>query len=380
MLDQRIATDQRAPRRRAFALCLMLVAGLLVCTDGTGLPAASALDTTPTTNPWLQRRVLGLAHAGGEDEAPHSTLFAYHQAMSHGVSMLDLDVQLTGDGVLVVLHNDTVDRTTNGTGSIASMTYAQANALDAAYWYSDACWACHDRPLADYRYRGVRTGSIPPPAGSNPDDFAIPSVRSMFETFPDMPMDIEIKGTAPGNAAAVTALADLIHEFHRADRTVVASFDTATLDSFSTQAPDVATSATLDEVTQFFLHRQPLPGRQVLDVPPTYDLSGTTIDVVTPQFVRDAHAAGMAVWVWMNGRDEETAEFYGHLLDMGVDGINAARPGVLMDVLHTRGVAWDPNAPPVTSAPQVPTTTSATLPPALPSAALPILATPRYTG
>lgn len=374
-----------AVRRRRVAALLAGV-GLLAALAAAPFapaPPASALNTDASTNPWLQRRVLAIAHAGGEDEAPHSTLFAYKTARAEGVSMIDLDMQMTSDGVPIVLHNDTVDRTTNGTGNVATLTFAQVNALDAAYWYSDACWACHDRPVNEYRYRGMRTGAVTPPPGFTADDFGVPSVRQVFEQFPGVPVDIEIKGTAPATYPAAEALAALITEFHRSDITMVASFDSGTLEHFSQAAPDVPTSATQDEVMQFFVNRQPIPGRQVLDVPPFYNLGGTRIEVVTRQFVEDAHAAGLGVWVWMDSGDEENADFYGHLLDLGVDGINAARPNVLLGVLRQRGLLWGEAPPPTVPPATTPTTLgsgprTAPSPSAPPAVATP--AAPTYTG
>ena len=97
---------------------------------------------------------LNIAHAGGDQAAPHSTLFAMAQAVEAGASVLELDVQLTGDGVLIVQHDDTVDRTTEATGPVADLTLAEIKALDNAYWFSPECWPCQDRPLEEYIYRG----------------------------------------------------------------------------------------------------------------------------------------------------------------------------------------------------------------------------------
>lgn len=380
--------DRPVPRRHRRLSSLLVGVGLLVALAAAPLAPqtpAVALDTDAATNPWLSRRVLAIAHAGGEDEAPHSTLFAFKTAHDKGVSMLDMDMQMTSDGVPVVLHDSTVNRTTDGTGNINSMTFAQANALDAAYWYSDSCWACHDLPTADYRYRGMRTGAVPPPPGFAPDDFGVPSVRQVFEQFPGVPINIEIKGSAPATYAAGDALAALIAEFGRASITMVVSFDTGTLTHFAQAAPDVPTSATQDEVMQFFIDRRPIPGRQVLDVPPFYNLSGTRIEVVTRQFVDDAHAAGLAVWVWPDSHSQENAEFYAHLLDLGVDGINASRPGVLVDLLRQRGQLWG-ETPPTTvvpttlPSPPTPTTAPGVGPGQVAPPATPRAANPTYTG
>lgn len=366
-------------RPRLLAVIALVASAALLA----GLPAMSSVAVTPgagvgpepgPANPWLHRRFLAAAHAGGEDEAPHSTLYAFGQAKAEGVHILDTDMQLTKDGVPVIIHNDTVDRTTNGTGPVADLTYAQVHALDAGYWYTNDCWACTGRPEADYVWRGVRTGQKPPPAGYTADDFAVSSYRELFQRYPEMIIDIEIKGSYPAQIPAARALADLIHEFGRAAKTVVTSFDDQLLDAFKQMAPDVATSAGRQGVTDFFTGRKPLPGQQILDVPPFYDLGGTRIEVVTKQFVDDAHANGMAVWVWMDSGDEENATFYGHLIDLGVDGILAARPSVLMGVVRARGIGWDGVDPPL------PSTTTSTSTTAIPSTTSPSKTSPTTTS
>jgi glycerophosphoryl diester phosphodiesterase len=119
-----------------------VAAGVLVLLAACSGPSTSAPSTAPapsTTSPsgpptiseLLTRRVV-LAHAGGDDDHPHSTPFAFAESVKAGVDVLDLDVRLSADGVLVVYHDDKVDRTTNGTGSVADMTFDQLHALDDA--------------------------------------------------------------------------------------------------------------------------------------------------------------------------------------------------------------------------------------------------------
>lgn len=162
--------------RRAGVLAGVLVVTAAACSGSssstreppatTGAPSTTATTTVttaparpPTIGELLGRRVV-LAHAGGDDDYPHSTPFAFGQSAKAGVDVLDLDVRLSGDGVLIVHHDDDVDRTTNGTGSVASMTYAQLHALDNAYWFNTVCNTCKNRPESDYVWRGVRTGYL----------------------------------------------------------------------------------------------------------------------------------------------------------------------------------------------------------------------------
>ncbi len=370
----------------------------------TSVVAVGSVTAQPTRqvadelNPWLTRRVLSIAHAGGEIEAPHETLFAYKRADALGTDVLEMDVRSAGDGTLVVHHDETVDATTNGTGRVDAMTYAQLFALDHGYTFTPDRWSCGSCPLDEYVYRGVRTGDKAPPAGYEADDFTIPTVEKMFTTFPDALMDIEIKQSGAAGRVAADELARLIDQYGRADRSVVVSFDQATVDYFSSIAPDVATSPGTDGVTTFFLDRKPQPQHQILQVPPTYDFGGTPVTVVTKEFVDDAHAAGLAVWVWFNGRSQENAEFYEEMIGLGVDGILGAAPQVARDTIDRLGVAWDGTdpVPPPGPTPIDPPVTRVSAEPSKPGAAdptgsttggagtatgaTPVSGSPTYTG
>src|SRR5215213_7530896 len=110
-------------------------------------------------NPWLAKRVLNIAHQGGEDEFPSNTLYAFKQAKRAGADMLELDIGVTRNGKVVVSHDTTLDRTTNGHGTIASHTLKQIRKLDGAYWFAKGDDAYrHDRARSAYRLRGIATG------------------------------------------------------------------------------------------------------------------------------------------------------------------------------------------------------------------------------
>jgi glycerophosphoryl diester phosphodiesterase len=355
---------------------------LAVATLMVGIaPAARAADDG-RANPWLGRRVLAIAHAGGELEAPHETLFAYRQAVASGAEVLEGDVRLSADGVLVVHHDERVDTTTDGTGNVRDLTYAQLFALDHAYRYVPYAADCSDCPEADYIYRGVRTGDRPPPAGHTADEFVIPRARDLFERFGDRFLNLEIEGTGDEARRAADALIALVTEFQAEARVVIVSFDDATVDHVRTRLPDAALSPGRDRATAWFGDRQPLPGFSILQLPPT--VGG--IPVVTAPLVKDAHAVGLAVWVWMDSPDQETAGFYRSLLDMGVDGLIAARPAVARQTIDAAALTWSPVGSPV----QEP---GATVPPAEPidtrpspddggsaPGPAPVPMTPRFTG
>ncbi len=291
------------------------------------VPEASTLDSLIELD-----RPLVIAHAGGDQDYPHSTIYAYTQSALAGSDILELDVMLTADGALIVQHDDTVDRTTETTGPVAELTLAEIQALDNAHWFVAGLWGDQTLPASDYVFRGVRTGAVEPPEGFGPDDFRVATFREVAERFPHHVLDVEIKpqrnadgeeDPASGIAAAEVLAAE-ITELGREDSVIVASFSDEVLEAFSRFAPEVATTPGEATLVAWFLEGQSLgPQQAVIQVPFTY----AGIEVVTADTVDRVHSEGLEVWVWLSGTDVvETREFYAGLLALGVDGIIAGRP------------------------------------------------------
>ena len=318
---------------------LKLMAGALAL--AASIPAApipATASAVAASNTWLDRRVLNMAHQGGEIEAPSNTLFAFKTSLQKGSDVLELDVHATADRELVVIHDATVDRTTNGTGRVDQMTLDQIKELDAAHWFVPDCGTCHDQPDEAYAYRGLATGEHPMRgrvARYEPNDFTIPTLREVLETFPDTLINIEIKATAPETTPYENELAELLREFERDSDTIVVSFLDHAVELFEAQAPEVDTATGTGQAGAFWASGQgPLPGtpsrHQALQVP--IEFNGVT--VVTEEFVADAHANGLAVHVWTIN-DQETMEW---LIQIGVDGIMSDRPELLEQVLKEHRV------------------------------------------
>ena len=269
-------------------------------------------------------RVLNIAHAGGDQAWPHSTFYAFDRAVEAGADVLEMDVQLTGDGVLIVQHDDTVDGTTNGTGRVDSFTFDEITALDAAHWYSPGCWPCREQADDAYVLRGVRTGEVPAPDGVDPDTLRIVSFAELVERYPDMPLDVEIKGEGESAAATAEALAAAIAEYDLSAHVVVVSFDDPTVEYFRSLAPGVSVSPGVGEMSAWLLQGGELaPGTSIVQVPPMFG----DVPVITPEFWEAVEVAGVDVWVWPNDwRTQENAEFYAELIGEGVDGIIVGRP------------------------------------------------------
>ena len=290
-------------------------------------PEASTLDGLLALG-----RPLVIAHAGGDQDHPHSTTYAYSRSAAAGADVLELDVQLTADGVLIVQHDDTVDRTTETTGPVADLTLAEIQVLDNAHWFVPGLWGDQTRPATEYVFRGVRGGATEPPPGFDAEDFRVATFREVAERFGHHVLDVEIKlqrgpdGEEDPRSGIATAevLAAEIAELGREDSVIVACFDDEVLAAFQELAPDVATSPGTDELVAWWLAGEALdPRYRVLQVPFTYG----GIEVVQPDLVDRVHSEGRHVWVWLSGTDvRESREFYTELLRRGTDGLIAGRP------------------------------------------------------
>jgi len=279
--------------------------------------------------PWLERRVIAYAHQGGAWESPSSTLHAIAHAVEAGATGIELDVHATADGELVVCHDATVDRTTAGTGTIASFTLEDLRQMDFSYWWIPGADVTPGRPPADYPFRGRAPGDR---------SFGIATLREVLERFPGVVLNLDIKQTAPVVAPYEEALARLLAEYGRSDDVIVASFLDQATDAFSRYAPSVPTSAgtiATAEAWRAVQAGEPMPDIAAVayQVP---ERQGDLV-VVDERFMAAAHESGKAVHVW-TVNDTESME---RLADLGVDGIISDLPTTLCGVLSSRRVAWD---------------------------------------
>lgn len=286
-------------------------------------------------NPWLGRRVIAYAHQGGAWEHPSSTLFAVRKAIEAGATAIELDVHATKDGELVVCHDATVDRTTDGCGVIADMTLTELRKLDNAYWFVAGSDATPGRDPTEYRYRG---------RASEDPDFRVATLREVLERFPGVVLNLDIKQTAPAVPSYEEPLARLLREHGRRDDVIVASFLDVATERFHAVAPEIAVSAGTVATGQFVQAllegRVPqMPAAAAFQVPERHG----DVTVVDERFVETAHRMGIAVHVW-TVNDETSME---RLCDLGVDGIITDLPTTLCRVLGDRGIAWDGLTPKV---------------------------------
>ena len=261
------------------------------------------------------RPPLIIAHQGGDGIWPGDTMFAFEKAVEIGADVLEMDAHITEDGQVVLMHDEEVDRTTEGTGLIEEMTLEELKQLDAAYkWSNDG-----DKTFP-YRGQGIQ----------------VPTLEELFRKFPQMHYVIEIKLT---QNPIDQVLCNLIRKHNMQDKVMVASFHDEAMQKFRDTCPEIATSASRTEVRNFvLLGKVFLSGfvaPQYQSIQPPYDpKESMNIPIMTPRFIREAHAKNIKVEPWTVD-DPELMKQY---IEWGVDGIMTDRPDVMIDVLQELGL------------------------------------------
>jgi glycerophosphoryl diester phosphodiesterase len=252
-----------------------------------------------------------LAHRGASARAPENTLEAFRLAVEEGAGGLELDVHATRDGEIVVIHDATVDRTTDGSGAVAGMTLEELRRLDAGYRFSP-----DGGRTFPYRGRGTR----------------IPTLAEVYAQFPDVRVNADIKETRAGTEEVMLRV---IRRAAAEVRTLVASNDHAVVRRFRRASGGrIRTAASRREIAAFYLiscSRLEALGR------PAYDALQVPVEhkgitLVTPRFLGAAHSRDVRVDVWTINDAAEMRRLW----DLGVDGVMTDRPGVLAGLLEER--------------------------------------------
>ena len=261
------------------------------------------------------RRPLVIAHQGGDGIWPGDTLYAFEKAVEIGADVLEMDAHITRDGAIVLMHDEEVDRTTDGAGLIENMTLDELKQLDAAYqWSNDGS--------KTFPYRG--------------QDIQVPTLEELFQRFPQMRYVIEIKLT---QNPIDQPLCDLIRRYDMHEKVMVASFHDEAMQNFREICPEIATSASRTEVRNFvllgkvFLSGFIAPKYQ--SIQPPYDpKESLNIPIMTERFIREAHAKNIRVEPWTVD-DPALMKQY---IEWGVDGIMTDRPDLMIEVLQEMGL------------------------------------------
>jgi glycerophosphoryl diester phosphodiesterase len=249
-------------------------------------------------------RPLVFAHRGGARLAPENTLVAFATGMSHGADGFECDVHLSRDGVPVVIHDASLDRTTNASGPVVARTAQELAEVDAGYHFGEQ---------RGHPFRGAGHG--------------VPTLERVLASWGDARAIVELKGTSVELARAVV---DVVRRVGAVERVCVGAFSAVTIRQVRALEPGLATSASQPEV-RWTLHRSwvhwpfmPARPYQSFQVP---ERAGR-LRVVSPRFVRQAHREGQTVHVWVVNEPADMSR----LLDWGVDGLISDRPDLAVAV------------------------------------------------
>jgi glycerophosphoryl diester phosphodiesterase len=239
-----------------------------------------------------------IAHRGNSVVAPENTLAAFEAAWRAGVDAIELDIHLAADGSVVVIHDDEVDATTDGSGEVGAMTLPELRALDAGSRFSPAF-----------------AGQLIPTLGET---------LMFFKRRPRTELLLELKGVwSPDDAARVTSA---IHAAGLDDRVVAQSFYPDTVAALRAVAPGLRRGALIERRHEGLV--EICAGLGVMACNPEVDLV-----LADPSLVAELHAAGLEVMVWT----ADDVEQWEALTALGVDAIITDRPDRLSGWLAGRG-------------------------------------------
>lgn len=248
------------------------------------------------------------AHRGGAVLAPENTIAAFDNGFACGADGIELDVHLSRDAVVIVHHDATLERTTNGRGAVGDRLAAELTRLDAGFQFRT--------PDGQYPFRGLGIG--------------IPTLREVLKRYKTAPVIVELK--MPGQRLAERVV-DEIRAANAMERVSVGSYYEDALQAVRAFEPAIATGAAKEE-TRWALYRSWIgwslknPPYREFQVP---ERSGMT-RIVSRRFVRYAHRAGRPVKVWtVNERSDME-----RLVSWGVDGLITDRPDIARDILGSR--------------------------------------------
>jgi glycerophosphoryl diester phosphodiesterase len=227
-----------------------------------------------------------IAHRGASAYAPENTLAAFDLALHLGCRHLELDVDITRDGHIVVIHDETVDRTINGTGPVGSHTLAELRTLDAGAWFGA-------------QFAGER----------------VPTYAEVLERYQGrVHLHTELKGRAQ-HMAAYTA--DLLRQYGMVAHVTVTSFQYPRLAEIRAYAPELPTGWLVSEVSdETIAQAQALGLTQICP----------KADHVTPSLVRRLHAEGFVVRAWGVGNEALMRQ----VVEAGADGMTVNFPDTLL--------------------------------------------------
>lgn len=243
-------------------------------------------------------RILNFGHRGASHDAPENTLSAFRLAAQYGADGVELDVTLSADGEIVVIHDDAVDKTTDGTGLVQDKTLAELKELDAGGYFGA-------------EFAGER----------------IPTLGEVFEAFGDrLLVNVELKGVTRQADGLEAAVADLVARYDMGSRVLISSFNPVRLRRMRRVAPHLPLGFLHDWSTP--LHLRWAASLLMLGVRPEAD--HPHVKGASREYLAKCRRRNQRVNVWVANEPELMHE----LRELGVDVIMTDRPDVLRSVLQ----------------------------------------------
>lgn len=258
--------------------------------------------------PWI------IAHGGAKDLFPENTMIAFQGSMAIGVDMLEMDVNLTKDGILITQHDLTIDGVTDGTGNVIDYTFEGLKQFNFGYDFKDLD--------GNYAYRNQQV--------------EVTKLESVMTTFPNTPLMVELKNRETDGKNAADELWRLIQLYNFEDKIIVVAFDDATLSYFQEISNDAVLISTSEEETKDFVFSALSamdytysPKASAVAIP----MENSGIDLTKKRVINAAHRRNMAVHYWTID-DKADMKL---LIKNGADGLITDRPDLMHEVLVELG-------------------------------------------
>ncbi|MHA1551753.1 MAG: glycerophosphodiester phosphodiesterase [Candidatus Heimdallarchaeaceae archaeon] len=257
--------------------------------------------------PFLKgKRPLVMAHRGRSAFTPESSFLAFKEAYDLNVDVLETDIRITKDGIPVIFHDETLDRTTNGKGKISDFNLDELMAFDLGYWHTK-------KEKGEYPFRNMGLHILP--------------LQSFFEKFPRVKINLDIKDEFK---QAPSILFETIKDSGAEQRVLVGSFHNKQIIRFREISKhfEIPTSANSKEVLAFVSNLWIFSKKDycALQVPLTHSF----IKIVTASSIKKAHRNRIAVHPWTINNKEIMLS----LLSWKIDGIFTDDPELLIEVLN----------------------------------------------
>ena len=321
----------RTYNRRTFLKCSAAATTALAADRLFSFPARAASEVSgrqAPDNPFMvgAGKLDVIAHRGGDGQWPGETMLAMRRATELGADMLEMDVYLTKDNHLVLMHDNFVGSTTDVPGikrafPINKFNLAELQELNAAYR-----WSPGDGKTRPYN---LRFKDLTKELQRN---LRVPTLDEVFSEFPRTRMNVEMKWF-PGVPSPAAALSRLIKDRRMTGSVLVASFAHPFLEEFRGLSKDVATSASFRELKDY-LTRDKRPNAVAVQLTPQVEVNikGLRLfkkSLLDREFVQKAHGDTLAVHAWTI----DTLSEMSRVRDFGVDGIITDYPGTLLELL-----------------------------------------------